>query len=125
MSGNKYILDTNAIIALLQGNSDILSLTDNAVYIGISIISKLEFLAFSELTTDDISLFHQFENRIEVIGLTAEDNELTENILDIKKKYNIKLPDAIIAAPSIACDAALISADKQLSVIKKLQLIQF
>ena len=125
MSGNKYILDTNAIIALLQGNSDILSLTDNAVYIGISIISKLEFLAFSELTTDDISLFHQFENRIEVIGLTAEDNELTENILDIKKKYNIKLPDAIIAATSIACDAALISADKQLSVIKKLQLIQF
>ncbi|WP_373527737.1 hypothetical protein [Nostoc sp.] len=38
MSGSRYLLDTNAIIALLQGNSQLLQLLQNADWIGISII---------------------------------------------------------------------------------------
>ena len=43
----RYLLDTNAIVALLQGNLQLLQLLQNADWIGISIISQIEFLAFS------------------------------------------------------------------------------
>ena len=47
MSGNRYLLDTNAIVALLQGNAQLVQLLQNADWIGISVISQIEFLAFS------------------------------------------------------------------------------
>jgi len=47
MSGERYLLDTNAIVALLQGNSQLIQLLQNADPIGISVISKIEFLAFT------------------------------------------------------------------------------
>lgn len=41
MSGERYLLDTNAIVALLQGNSQLIQLLQNADWIGISVISKI------------------------------------------------------------------------------------
>ncbi len=38
MSGNRYVLDTNAIVSLLQGNAQLLQKAD---WIGISIISQI------------------------------------------------------------------------------------
>ncbi len=35
MSGERYLLDTNAIVALLQGNSQLIQLLQNADWIGI------------------------------------------------------------------------------------------
>jgi tRNA(fMet)-specific endonuclease VapC len=39
MSGNKFLLDTNAIIALLQGNNTVLNVLNEANWVGISVIS--------------------------------------------------------------------------------------
>jgi tRNA(fMet)-specific endonuclease VapC len=51
MSGNnRYLLDTNAIVALLKGNAQLGQLLRDADWIGISVISQIEFLAFSGLT---------------------------------------------------------------------------
>ncbi|MDJ0596300.1 MAG: hypothetical protein QNJ72_41030 [Pleurocapsa sp. MO_226.B13] len=66
MSGNRYLLDTNAIIALLQKDSDLIQLLQDAEWIGISVISQIEFLAFSGLSKADIKLFLQFLQRVEV-----------------------------------------------------------
>jgi tRNA(fMet)-specific endonuclease VapC len=60
MSGNRYLLDTNAIVALLKGNTQLIQLLQNANWIGISVISQIEFLAFSGLTQSDRQLFQQF-----------------------------------------------------------------
>ena len=57
MSGNRYLLDTNAIIALLKGDSNLIQLLRDAEWIGISVISHIEFLAFSGLTKADKQLF--------------------------------------------------------------------
>lgn len=67
MSGNRYLLDTNAIIALLQKDSDLIQLLQDAEWIGISVISQIEFLAFSGLSKADIKLFQQFLQRVELI----------------------------------------------------------
>ena len=46
MSGNRYFLDTNAIVQLLAGNPDVIDILSGASYIAISVICELEFLSF-------------------------------------------------------------------------------
>lgn len=101
MSGNRYLLDTNAIVALLQGNSQLLQLLQNADWIGISIISQLEFLAFSGLSPSDIQVFQQFLQRVEVVSLMAGDTVLIQQIIQLRQQYRLKLPDAIVAAMAL------------------------
>ena len=84
MNGNRYVLDTNAIVALLQGNTQLVQLLQNANWIGISVISQIEFLVFSGLTESDLQLFQQFIRRVEIVGLTAGDAALIENIIEIR-----------------------------------------
>src|SRR6476469_3991222 len=57
MSGKRYVLDTNAIVAWLQGNSQITQLLQDANWVGISVISQIEYLAFSRLSEADSKLF--------------------------------------------------------------------
>jgi hypothetical protein len=64
MSGNRYLLDTNAIVALLQGNTQLIQVLRNADWIGVSVISQIEFLAFSGLSQTDRQLFQQFLQRV-------------------------------------------------------------
>lgn len=54
MNGNRYFLDTNAIIQLLQGNEELIKLLTHADYIAVSIISKIEFLSFTKLFSNDM-----------------------------------------------------------------------
>jgi hypothetical protein len=76
MSGERYLLDTNAIVALLNGNSQLIQLLQNADWIGISVISQIEFLAFAGLTQGDRQLFEKFLQRVEVINLASSDTML-------------------------------------------------
>lgn len=122
MSG-KYILDTNAVITLLKGNPDLLKLTENADWIGISIITFIEFLVFPDLSDEDRKLFNSFSERIEVIAMDKSDQKMIDAIILIRQKYKLKLPDAIITACALTNKAKLISADKALSAVKEIELI--
>jgi predicted nucleic acid-binding protein len=117
----KYLLDTNAVIELLQGSTDS-KLLENAEWIGISIITALEFLSFPKLTIHDKKLFNKFSERIEVIDLTILNKTHLNLCINLRKKYKLKLPDAIIAATSISCKSYLITNDKHFSRIKELKI---
>jgi len=67
------VLDTNAIVALLQGNIQFIELLKDADWLGVSVISQIEFLVFPGLTQDDRQIFKQFLQRVEVLGLVAID----------------------------------------------------
>ncbi|MEH2215244.1 type II toxin-antitoxin system VapC family toxin [Nostoc sp.] len=123
MSGSRYLLDTNAIVALLQGNSKLLQLLQNADWIGISIISKIEFLAFSGLSQGDRQLFEQFIQRVEVVSLTASDTMLIDQIIQLRQQYRLKLPDAIIAAMALQAIANLVTADREFAKVSTLAVI--
>lgn len=125
MSGNRYLLDTNAIVALLQGTTQLVQLLRNADWIGISVISQIEFLAFSGLGQNDRQLFQQFLQRIEVIGLVSIDAELIEKIIEIRQQYRLKLPDAIIAAMAIQNSASLVTADQEFAKVTVLTVINW
>jgi len=46
MSGERYLLDTNAIVCLLRGDQALHQRLQRAEWVGISILSQIEFLAF-------------------------------------------------------------------------------
>lgn len=125
MSGNRYLLDKNAIVALLQGTSQLIQLLLNADWIGISVISQIEFLAFSGLGQNDRQLFQQFLQRVEVIGLVSIDTGLIEKIIEIRQQYKLKLPDAIIAAMAIQNSASLVTADQEFAKVTVLTVINW
>lgn len=125
MNGSRYLLDTNAIIALLQGNQQISGSLQNAECIGISLISQLEFLAFTRLADGDRQLFEQFLQQIEVIGLSVDENELIAQIIQVRQQYRLPLPDAIIVATAIQMKANLITADQKLHEIQAVTSINF
>ena len=125
MSGNRYLLDTNAIVALLKGNAQLVKLSKNADWIGISVISQIEFLAFSGLTQNDYKLFQEFLQRIEVIDLSSTDTELLEKVIEIRQQFRLKLPDAIIAAMAIQNSAGVVTADREFAKVNVLKVINW
>ncbi len=125
MNGDRYLLDTNAIVALLQGNSQLVQLLQNADWIGISVISQIEFLAFSGLTQADYQLFQQFVQRVEIVNLVSTDSLLVKKIIEIRQQFRLKLPDAIIAAMAIQNSASLVTADREFTKVNILKVINW
>ena len=66
MAGRRYLLDTNALVALLRGNKELLALTQSAEWLGLSVINVLEFSGFDGLSPDDRHLLAQFVSRVTV-----------------------------------------------------------
>lgn len=125
MNGERYLLDTNAIIALLQGNLRLVQRLKTAEWVGISIISQLEFLAFTELSESEYQAFNQFLQRVEVVGISSEQPRLIEQIIAVRQRYRLKLPDAVIVATAMQSEATLITADQQLQNLSGLFTIGF
>lgn len=113
MSG-KYLYDTNAVINLLKGDVELLSLAENADALYISVITILEFLSFKDVSKSDEKLFREFCDRVEIVDVVFSHHSLIHDIVAIRKKYAVKIPDAIVCASSLFVEAELITADKQL-----------
>lgn len=121
----RYFLDTNAIIALLQGNDNLISLLHNATWVGASVISELEFFAFPDMTPNDEILFSILKNRIDIVSLDSANTSLLLKIIQIRRTKQIKLPDAIIAASAVQSNSALVSNDGIFRNFSNLELITF
>lgn len=125
MNGRRYLLDTNAIITLLQGNKQISQLLNKADWLGISIISQIEFLSFPELSSADQQLFNLFIQRVEVVDLESTNDALMSKIIEIRQQFRLKLPDAVIAATAIHNSASVVTADKTFSKVDGLSVVDW
>lgn len=125
MSGNRYLLDTNAPIALINGNPKLLELTSNADHVALSIITVIEFLSFTSLSEKDENLFHEFKDEAEIIDVNIDDILLLEKVISLRKQYKMKLPDCIMAASAISYNCHLISNDTGFNKILTLSVITF
>jgi tRNA(fMet)-specific endonuclease VapC len=125
MSGNRYLLDTNAVIALLSGNPEVEQLVRGADWLEISIITQLEFLAFAGLSQDDRDLFIEFAERVEIVGLVASNTELLNQAIELRLRYRLKLPDAIVMATAVVSDADVVSADVDLQRVSNVRVHSF
>src|SRR5689334_17107831 len=125
MSGKRYLLDTNAIVDLLKGNPELALLVSEAEWIGISIINKIEYLAFKDLNEHDRILFDRFASRVSTIDLTDTQNPISTRTIAYRKSYGVKLPDAIVAATATEARAVLVTADKEFKKIIDLSVHRF
>ena len=125
MSGSRYLLDTNAIVALLQGEAQLVQLLQNADWVGISVISQIEFLVFSGLSESDRELFQRFLQRVEVVGLGAGETQLIQTIIEVRQQYRLKLPDAMIAAIALQNSASLMTRDREFAKVGSLTVVSW
>lgn len=113
-----YILDTNIVIYFLQGRlpqhtSTFLKEVLQAKA-KISVITQIELLGWEE----DSRLSVDFVSKSDIFQL---EGRVVESCIDIRKKYKIKLPDAIIAATSIVHGFKLITRNSSdFKLIKEL-----
>ncbi len=117
MSGSKLLLDTNIVLYLLGGELDTDKLPD-ADFV-ISVITELELLSYPNITDDEIEEIKKFLSEIEIIELNAN---IKSKAIQIRKEYNLKLPDAIITATSQYNDFPLATCDKLLKKVKEIKI---
>ena len=105
----QFLVDSNTIIDYVgnkipEASSLILDtyFNDN---LSVSIISKIEVLGFND-NYEEIKKLNEF---IELANIFYIDEIIADKTIELRKKYKIKLPDAIIAATAIVYNLILVS----------------
>ena len=121
MNGNKILIDTNIALYLLNGDQNIATeLQDREIYV--SFITELELLGFGKITAFEAKWMELF---LEDCSVMNYNNGIRDITIDIRRKYNLKLPEAIIAANAIFLGIPLISADNHFDKIEELIFIKY
>lgn len=108
-----YLLDTNILIYHLKGDipeREIEKLEGilKRSFI-ISVITKIEFLGWRKHTVDGFLKAHEFLRHAAIVPV---DNELADLAIELRRKSNIKLADALIAATALSNDLVLVTGNE-------------
>ena len=121
MNGNKLFLDSNILLYFLYGDNDVVEIIFDKDVV-ISFITELELLSFPKLSRDQENNIKELLKNCQLINLNEEIKSLT---IELKRKYKLKLPDAIIAATAYYLNLPLITADKQFKQVEELEIILY
>lgn len=119
MSGNKLFVDTNILIYLLNGDSDISKILDGKELV-ISVISELELKSFPNVTQTELAIIDSLVEECQVINLNQEIKKLA---IEIRRTRKMKLPDAIVAASAYYSKLPIFTADKEFEKLEELDVI--
>ncbi|ELS02734.1 putative nucleic acid-binding protein [Xenococcus sp. PCC 7305] len=116
MSGSSFlVLDTNVVLYHLGGRLQ--KPLEKKQYV-ISIITEIELLSYPPIQAYEINLIQNFINDVTVVELK---NPIKTETISLRKKYNLKVPDAIIAATAFKLGAPLLTNDKKLLSIAEIE----
>jgi len=119
MSGNKFLLDTNTVLYLLGGKLNSNSLPEGKLFI--SVINELELLSYPAIGKVEEIKIKKFIDDIDVLDI---DEVIKIETIRLRKKHNLKLPDAIICATALSQNSRLITFDESLNKIKELKTLK-
>jgi predicted nucleic acid-binding protein len=120
MNGIRILCDTNVLIHLLNNNADVVEFLDEK-YVIISSITELELYG-KQMSPAELEIISSLIDSCIVVDLIQPIKKI---VIQLKQKYNIKLPDAIIAATSIYYDVPLVTFDTNFQNIEEIKLILF
>jgi predicted nucleic acid-binding protein len=106
---DKYLIDTNIIIYYFNG-----IIVDEVVHtileqsFNISIITKIEFLSWQKLLNNK-ELRQKTTQFISNATIYDLDEVVAEKTIEIRQKYKIKTPDAIIGATALVYDFEIVT----------------
>lgn len=120
--GKRYLIDSNAVIDFCNGKlpekGKLLLMNCKPE---ISIITNIELFASINITETEIKILESF---VSISIIHSLDLILVEKIVQLRKEYSIKIPDAIIAATAIVYSLILITRNtKDFVNIKDLEII--
>lgn len=117
MSGINYLADTNCFIYLLDEYPLIKPFADSRwTY---SYITEMELLSKKGISPTQDKVIRQM---LATCTRAGHSQEITELTIQFRKKYSLKLPDAIIAATASFHNIPIITADKGFSVIDEVDI---
>jgi predicted nucleic acid-binding protein len=118
MSGAKWLLDTNVVIGLLKGQSEVIELLEAQALdlgqIAVSQITRMELLSFPKLEQQEESTILEFLKNCQVILL---DVPIEKQATQLRRAHSCKLPDAIVAATAKNRQLTLLTRDQRLANI--------
>jgi len=116
MSGANCLLDTNVVIGLLKQQAAAIELTEahqlDSGQIAISQITRMELLGFPSLPMEEEQRIQGFLQSCRVLLI---DEAIEQQAIQLRRKGNCKLPDAIIAATALVHQLRLLTLDERLS----------
>ena len=107
MSTAEYLIDTNILIYHTNGSEvalDFLTKLTDESSLNISILTKIEFLGWDKHTPEG---FEKCKKLIECANVYPLDEEVANKAIELKRKVNIKLADAVIGATALVNDLKL------------------
>jgi predicted nucleic acid-binding protein len=110
----RYVLDTNVVLYLLGGR------LLNPLPVGefyLSVITEMEMLSYPTISEAEVLKIRQFLSQVKVMDIGEDVKNAT---IALRKKYRLKLPDAIICATALSVNAVLLSNDTQLSRVMEI-----
>jgi predicted nucleic acid-binding protein len=117
----KYLIDTNIFIYLSQGDENIANIIqDKDIYI--SFVTELELLSFKKITGKEEKLISEILSHFKILDLNSS---LKKIIIDLRKKYNLKLPDSIILASAKYLGIPFLTSDIRLKKIEEVDIILY
>lgn len=105
---NRAVIDTNILISwyktgVISNSNDLTSIAP--VF---SIITKIEALGFKEITKGESKAINKMLDSGELVYI---DSGIAQRTIDLRQKYRIKTPDAIIAATALNNNSELWTAN--------------
>ncbi len=108
------LLDTNVALYLLSGRlAEPLPQGDY----GVSVITEMELLAWPSLTDEEEARVREFLGRVVVCELSST---IRERAVSLRRRYRLKLPDAIVCATAMVEGVELWTNDRGLARIPEL-----
>lgn len=105
----RNLLDTNIILYLLGGR--LAQPLAQGEYFA-SVVTEMELLSYPSIDAEAEGKIRAFLSEITVVGLTPE---IVDATIRLRRRYSLKLPDAVVAATALILQAELLTNDLQFS----------
>ena len=108
--GERFLIDSSAVIKYLNNSLPHTSITflDKELdrEINLSVITKIEILAWKPPSPKDLTIIQQFTNEAFIFPINDHIGDIA---ISIRRSTKVKLPDVLIAATAIAHNFTLIA----------------
>ncbi len=119
MSGTDFLIDTNILVYIMQGNPRMQYFAEEDT-LTLSCISEIEMLGRFQISSKEKEVITQMLSYCNIVDLNSQIKQLA---IGLKQKYHIKLPDALIAATAMQQNLTLVTADKGFRKISEVDLL--
>lgn len=109
-----YVLDTNVVIYAQKG---ILAEPLPIGHYFVSVITEIELFSLPRIEKEQEQATIELLRDVTVVGI---DEAIVKETISLRRKYKLRIPDAIIAATAVITSSELCTNDSSLHAIEKI-----